>query len=40
LQKDVDFLREWAVENGLTINPGKSKVTKKLWKRAVVNTWE
>jgi len=26
LQKDLDTLGEWAVENGLKLNPGKSKV--------------
>jgi len=26
LQKDLDTLGEWAVENGMKINPGKSKV--------------
>jgi hypothetical protein len=25
LQKDIDALTEWAVENGMKINPGKSK---------------
>jgi len=25
LQKDLDTLGEWAVENGMKINPGKSK---------------
>jgi len=25
LQKDLDILGEWAVENGMNINPGKSK---------------
>jgi len=25
VQKDLDNLREWAVENGMKINPGKSK---------------
>ena len=25
LQKDLDVLGEWAVENGMKINPGKSK---------------
>jgi hypothetical protein len=28
LQKNLDTLREWAVENGKKINPGKSKTTK------------
>jgi hypothetical protein len=28
LQKDLDTLREWAVENGMKINPGKSKVVR------------
>jgi len=58
LQKDLDTLGEWAVENGMKINPGNCKVisfirklglkihwvtpfvTKKFWKRAVVNTCE
>jgi hypothetical protein len=40
LQKDVDTLGGRGVEKGMPINPSKSKVTKKLWKRAVVNTWE
>jgi hypothetical protein len=25
LQKDLDTLGEWAVENGMKVNPGKSK---------------
>jgi len=35
LQKDLDSLGEWAVENGMEINPGKSKAlrfTKDLFK--------
>jgi len=28
LQKDLDILREWEVENGMKINPGKSKATR------------
>jgi len=53
LQKNLDTLGKWAVENGMKINAGKSKavrftrvrvknrlsVTKKIRKRAAVNTW-
>jgi len=28
LQKDLDTLGEWAVENGMKINPSKSKTIK------------
>jgi len=28
LQKDLDTLREWEVENGMKVNPGKSKATR------------
>jgi len=28
LQKDLDILVEWAVENGMKINPGKNKAIK------------
>jgi hypothetical protein len=28
LQKDLDTLGEWAVENGMKTNPGKSKAIK------------
>jgi hypothetical protein len=36
LQKDLDTVEEWAVENGMKINPSKSKATR--FTRAQVNS--